>query len=243
MLNKDELRPIAIIDSGIGGITVYKRLSKVLNNEKYIYFADSKNFPYGNLQHDRLLEILSEICTTLIKTYNVKAIILACNTATTNCLNELSQMFDCELFGIEPFSCVKDKKNTLIISTALTAKSCKDKELNIISIPKLAGVIEKHILDTDKLKILIKKQLAKPKIQKHKNIVLGCTHYQLVFSIFRSVYPYINFIDPSLYAVKNIARQLKNKKLVNKKKQKHNIMLLGSGNEKELNKIEQLIRR
>ena len=76
---------IGMFDSGIGGLTVLKELRKLLPNENYIYYADSKNNPYGEKSDEELMKIVTNIVDFLISK-DVKIIVIACNTATTRCI-------------------------------------------------------------------------------------------------------------------------------------------------------------
>ena len=95
-------RKIGVFDSGIGGITVLKEIIKILPNEDYLYYCDSKNNPYGEKSDIELLEITNNIVNFFIKK-DVKIIVVACNTATTRCIKTLRKMYPDILFvGTEP---------------------------------------------------------------------------------------------------------------------------------------------
>ena len=93
---------VGIFDSGIGGLTTYKEIKKLLPNENYIYYADTKNNPYGSKTQDELKQITKNIVNKLI-TKGAKIIVIACNTATTNCIEYLRKEFPNTIFiGTEP---------------------------------------------------------------------------------------------------------------------------------------------
>ena len=75
------MKNIGIFDSGIGGVTVLKEIKKILPNENYIYYSDSKNNPYGDKEKEKIIEICDNILTKLLKE-DCKAIVIACNTAS-----------------------------------------------------------------------------------------------------------------------------------------------------------------
>lgn len=81
-------KPICFFDSGIGGATILKEVIKTLPNENYVYYADSKNNPYGNKTKEELFDIVSNAVDNLIK-YDPKLIVCACNTATAMVLNDI----------------------------------------------------------------------------------------------------------------------------------------------------------
>ena len=81
MENKSTL-PIAVIDSGVGGISVLRELVSLMPNENYIYFGDSKNAPYGTRAKEEVLDITRKNLE-LLRTIGIKALVIACNTATS----------------------------------------------------------------------------------------------------------------------------------------------------------------
>ena len=85
-------KKIGMFDSGIGGLTILKELKKLLPNEDYIYYADSKNNPYGEKSDTELMKIVTNIVDYLISR-DVKIIVIACNTATTRCIKRLRMMY------------------------------------------------------------------------------------------------------------------------------------------------------
>lgn len=109
-------KPICFFDSGIGGSTILKEVIKKLPNENYVYYADSKNNPYGNKTKKELFDIVCCAVDNLIK-YNPKLIVCACNTATEVVLNDIRKKYkDITFVGTEPavkvvYDHYKDKKN------------------------------------------------------------------------------------------------------------------------------------
>ena len=86
-------RPIGIFDSGIGGVTVLKEIIKLLPNENYIYYSDSKNNPYGDKQDKEILKICDNIVEKLISR-NCKTIVIACNTASAKAASFLREKYN-----------------------------------------------------------------------------------------------------------------------------------------------------
>jgi glutamate racemase len=94
-------RPIGVFDSGIGGLTVLKKLSERLPNEDFIYYADSINAPYGPKSAEAIIEHSDKIIRFLLKK-NCKLIVIACNTATAAAVYEMRQRFNIPVVGLEP---------------------------------------------------------------------------------------------------------------------------------------------
>lgn len=206
-------KPICFFDSGIGGSTILKEVVKLLPKENYVYYADSKNNPYGNKTKEELFNIVSNAVDSLLK-YNPKLIVCACNTATEVVLNDIRKKYPNVTFvGTEPaIKVVYDKyqdKKTLVITTKGTGESERFKALfnnyktpdcTLIEAPLLAGLIENHIDTYPYLKELLKD---------YKDIdvvVLGCTHFPLAKEKIKKVLGNVTFVDGSV----GIANRVKN---------------------------------
>ncbi len=92
-------RPIGIFDSGVGGLTVLSEIEKVLPNEDYIYLGDTLNFPYGSKRKDEVIELSRRNVEFLISK-NVKAIVIACGTATSQALSTLNKEYRIPIIGV-----------------------------------------------------------------------------------------------------------------------------------------------
>ena len=208
---------IGVFDSGIGGSTVLKEIIKYLPNQKYIYYSDSINNPYGNKSEKELYNIVKKIVLFLISK-GCKAIVIACNTASAICVEKLREEFKEIVFiAIEPaYKMVYDYNpsgKTLVIATKGTIESKKflalyDKYNNHKTIlkpcPGLAELIEKN--DKEKINKYILDNLAQYK--GIDNIVLGCTHYPLIKDNIKKVLGSINFYDGSKGVSLELKRQL-----------------------------------
>ena len=92
-------RPIGVFDSGVGGMTVLAEIRKCLPNEDLIYLGDTKNFPYGDKSEETIVK-LSKKCVDFLIKKNVKLIIIACGTATSQALEELKKTYKIPIIGI-----------------------------------------------------------------------------------------------------------------------------------------------
>ena len=92
-------RPIGIFDSGIGGLTVLKKLEEALPNEQFIYLGDTLNFPYGEKSKGEIINY-SKTNIEYLLSQKVKMIIIACGTATSQALEEMKSIFDIPIIGI-----------------------------------------------------------------------------------------------------------------------------------------------
>lgn len=191
-------RPIGIFDSGVGGLTVYKEIKKVMPNENYIYVGDTQRFPYGNKSKESIIEISKAIVDYLISR-NVKLVVIACGTATSQALQELQRIYRIPIIGIiEPTIKNKIDSNTKkigIIATRGTIKSKaweekileKNSNVEIISksTPMLAPMAEEGWTTNIVAKYTIKEYMREFEGKKIEKLILGCTHYPLFIKFIR----------------------------------------------------------
>ena len=150
-------QPIGIFDSGIGGLTVLEKIIEKMPNERYIYYADKKNAPYGTKHKEKVKEYIEEIIKFFISK-DVKAIVIACNTATSIAIKDLRKKYTIPIIGIEP--AVKpaienrENKKVLVMATPTTIKEEKLNNLleklnakeygDLIAMPKLVEFAENN---------------------------------------------------------------------------------------------------
>lgn len=231
-------RKIGVFDSGIGGITVLKEIIKILPNEDYLYYCDSKNNPYGEKSDIELLEITNNIVNFFIKK-DVKIIVVACNTATTRCIKTLRKMYPNILFvGTEPaikLACSNNYKNILVMATPSTMTSKRTNELinlykkdnqNIMLLvcEGLANKIETN--DKNGMNILLDKLLFNYKNKNIDCIVLGCTHYPYIKKDIKKRITNCEIIDGSKGVAKQVKKLLTSNNLLNKENKKGKIEII-----------------
>ncbi len=188
VLSLDKKSRIGIFDSGLGGLSVLHTLSQLLPNESFIYIGDSKNAPYGTKTKEEVFELSKVICDQLIEN-DVKAIVIACNTATSAAVNQLRDIYRIPIIGMEPAIKPALKQaigQVVVIATEMTLKEEKFLKLvdsledgyRIVKLPAPEWVdcVENHMYDVDYTKTCVDSFL-----QQHmpmvENIVLGCTHF------------------------------------------------------------------
>ena len=222
------MKNIGIFDSGIGGVTVLKEIKKILPNENYIYYSDSKNNPYGDKEKEKIIEICDNILTKLLKE-DCKAIVIACNTASAISSDYLRKKYkEIPIIAIEPaYKMVYDysyEKPTLIMATKGTIESEKfnlllkkynNNKTYLLPCIGLADKIEKG--NREEIKEILKLELEQYK-GKVKNVVLGCTHYPLVKKEIKEILgDDIEFFDGSPRHAIHLKEVLKEKNLINEK--------------------------
>ncbi len=201
---------IAVMDSGIGGISVLSKLVKIFPNEHFIYFGDNDNAPYGNLSNHNLLKLVIRNLD-FIKQYKVKAIVLACNTLSVNLYFEIKEYSGLPVFCVIPPVewCQINAGKTLLLATEKTAKKYSNSTIfDSVGLKDLAWLIEKNIFNIDTfdfkkycsnvLKINVKKGY-------YRNVILGCTHYNFLKKQIS-----IHFRPQNIYdGTENLIKQLK----------------------------------
>lgn len=223
-------KKIGIFDSGIGGTTILEELRKLLPNEDYIYYADSKNNPYGEKNTEELNKIVCDVVNFLISK-NVKIIVIACNTATTKCIKMLREKYKDMIFvGTEPaikVACDMNYKNTLVMATPGTIASERTHEIvdlnkkenqkiELLACDGLANAIECH--DNVRITKVLNELLIPYKKENIDSIVLGCTHYPLVKDEIQNYFPNAKLIDGNYGVSKQVKYQLETHNLLNDSK-------------------------
>jgi len=204
---------IGIFDSGIGGFTILKSLLKTRKNVDVFYLADTKRIPYGNKNFQEIRLIAKEICN-FFEDKNLDALLIACNTTNACALDILENDLEIPCFDlINSVSEIINKQIIGILATQTTVRSSyyknvlnsKKENLKIFQneCPEFVSEIEKEKLDfikLDKLSDLYLKPLLNKNIEE---LILGCSHYPLIYDFLRKkVNSNIKIIDPSEALVK-----------------------------------------
>lgn len=185
---------IAVFDSGVGGISVLRQLRKLMPGENYVYYGDSANAPYGSRTTEEVRALTLAAAEKLTTEYPVKALVVACNTATAAAIKDLREKYrDLIVIGIEP--AVKLAADHFpggrlgVMATEVTLREEKfdhlmhrfDRACTITKIPApgLVQLIEAGKADTPETDALLQKLLG-PYVGKLDALVLGCTHYPFV---------------------------------------------------------------
>ncbi|MGJ0848412.1 glutamate racemase [Tissierella praeacuta] len=215
---------IGFFDSGIGGITVLYDTLKILPNEDYIYYADTLNVPYGQKTKEEVKKYIFNAIEFIID-QGVKAIVIACNTATSVAIEELRAKYNIPIIGMEPAvkPAVEKNKNVdkrvLVTATALTLKEEKlqnlitkldnDHIVDLLPLPGLVEFAERFEFNEEVVMAYLEEELLKYDLNKYETIVLGCTHFSFYKDVFRKILPIdTDIIDGNLGTVKNLKRIL-----------------------------------
>lgn len=222
-------RPIGVFDSGVGGLTVVSQIFNHLNNEKIIYMGDTARLPYGSKSKETVTKYSLQICRFLL-TKGVKAIIVACNTASSNSLEYLQKEFDIPIFGmVEPgvTSALHESKGDRIgiIATERTVRSKAYENLiqkkspeTIVyskSCPLFVSLVEEGFFDNEIAELTVKHYLDEFINKNIDSLVLGCTHYPLLKNCIQKVMGKIKIIDPAETMAKELKHYLHQHDLLN----------------------------
>jgi glutamate racemase len=202
-------RPIGIFDAGVGGLSVLLEIKELLPNESIIFIADQAYVPYGDKTKDQLLGRVSKIIE-FFQNADVKAVVMACNTATVHTLEEMRKKFSLPIVGTVPvvktLATISKTRVAAVLSTPATNKSAyldslinkfaPDMEIVKVGMPNLAGLVETGEIDTHAVKDVLQKELP-PLLEKNVDaIALGCTHYPFLRKQIRAVVgPDIKIVD------------------------------------------------
>ena len=192
--------PIAVFDSGLGGISVLRALVQRLPGEDFLYFGDSANAPYGVRPAEEVRRLTQDVIARLYDR-GIKAAVIACNTATSAAIGQLRAAFpDIPVIGIEPAlkPAVAHHRRVLVLATPLTLREEKFAalmhqcagcaEITPLPCPELVEFVERGELDSPALTAYLARQLG-PYAGRVDAAVLGCTHFVFYRDYFRELLP------------------------------------------------------
>lgn len=222
--------PIGVFDSGVGGLTVLEELKKMMPNEDYIYVADQGNCPYGTKSDEEIKKCVINVVKFLCE-QNVKAIVIACNTAS-NFINDIKKEITIPIFSVIEVTAdcaIKTTKNKRVgvIATNTTIKKGKYKEIleknkiTSFNIPcsNFVEIVEENRIDSPSTQQIIDEKLIELKNEDIDTLIYGCTHFSLLEKPIKKVLGNINYISSGLpmgielsrYLTENNMLTIKNK--------------------------------
>jgi len=191
-LLKDSNRAIGLLDSGVGGLTVAREIFRLLPEEDIIYYGDTLHLPYGPKDLNLVREYAEKIIDYLISEKNVKAVVIACNTATSAALDYVQGKFEIPIFGMIKSAAAKavkisDKQKIAVIGTKGTVNSSAyqnailninhEAELYAEACPKFVDLVEEGKFDGAEVELTAREYLS-PLIEAEvDSLILGCTHF------------------------------------------------------------------
>ena len=222
--------PIAVFDSGVGGISVLKELTALLPNENFRYFGDSANAPYGTKTTEQVLELTKKHIERMIDE-GAKAAVIACNTATSAAASELRRLYpDTPIIGIEPAlktaALLGNHPKVLVMATPMTLRLEKFNRLlekyqnhgdiHLLPCNGLVERIESGDLFGADMEAFLTELLAEYIENPVDSVVLGCTHYPFVRPLIQKLLgENVKIVDGSLGTAKELKRRLEAADLLN----------------------------
>lgn len=248
-------RPIGVLDSGLGGISVLRELVKLMPGEDFIYYGDSANAPYGTRTPEEVIDLTKKDVEFLLER-GAKAIVVACNTATSVAIKELRAAYEevLPVIGIEPAlkPAVKAKEHSkvVVMATPMTLSQTKfnsmmhiyEDDANIIKMPcpGLVEYIESGVLEGPVLDAYLEKQFAPYDKAEIDAVVLGCTHYPLIREVIQKHLPGVFVYDGGFGTAKQTKRRLAERGLLSDRESGGKVEIFNSRNTE---KILELSRR
>jgi hypothetical protein len=241
-------RAIGLLDSGVGGLTVAREIFKLMPEENIIYYGDTLHLPYGPKDLNLVREYVEEIISYLIKEKKVKAVVIACNTATSAAFDYVKQKFEVPIFGMIKSTAVRAvklsrNKKIAIIGTEGTVKSNAyqnvileiDSEVKLFAkaCPKFVNLVEEGKFDGvevektahDYLDFLIEAEV--------DSLILGCTHFPYLTPILSKIMgDKLRLINPAHEMALEVRENLSNLALLKKNNLKSSNKFIVSDKEK-----------
>lgn len=217
-------RPIGVMDSGVGGLTVLKQIVKLLPNESYIFIGDQANLPYGQKSSETVRKLTKRIADYMI-TQDIKMFVMACNTATAAAFDYLSEILSVPVIGvIEPGcrSAVQATHNGQIgvIATNGTVKSgdyeriikklAPNSHVYSLGCPEFVTMVEQGLAGTPETQLVVNQRLAYFADKPIDTLVMGCTHFPVLRKEITNVLgTKMSLVDPGIAAGQDVYDYLK----------------------------------
>lgn len=222
---------MAFFDSGVGGLTVFEKVKKILPDENTLYFGDTKNMPYGEKTEEQLIEYADKIFK-FFETQNAKAVIMACNTTSAITYEKLKDNYNFKVYPIIQSVCStiakqNDIKKLGVIATPATinshayskeiAKYNSNMKVFELAAPNWVRIVEEHRINQPQSILQVQEILEVIEGFAPDKIVLACTHYPYLISVLKKFMSEDKFIDPAVYFAENIKNDLAEKNMLSDK--------------------------
>jgi glutamate racemase len=221
---KMDNRPIGFMDSGVGGLTVVKVAKELLPNEEIIFIGDEARMPYGPRPTAEVVEYSQQMAAFLMQK-KIKALVIACNTATNAALDVLKRTLPIPVLGVilpGATAAARQTKNqrvgVIATSGTITSKAYPTTLTEVapeikafpLACQDFVAIAERNEMDTPQTMATVQKQLAPLKAEQIDTLILGCTHFPLLAkSIQAAVGDQVQLVDPGVETVSQLAQLLK----------------------------------
>ncbi len=215
---------IGVFDSGLGGLTVVRRILQERPEENIIFFGDSLNMPYGEKTREELITLALHN-TEILERFDLKALVIACNTADSAAGDAVREAAGEPVYGVISAACTEAVRQTEngrigVIATRATIRSRvypvtlrrlrKGVQVYTRSCPELVPLIEAGHLGKDdpEIRKVLKKYLPYLIRRDIDTLILGCTHYPLIADQIRALYPRLRLVSSSDVAAEAVLREI-----------------------------------
>ena len=228
-------KTIGVFDSGVGGLTVAREIMRQLPHENIVYFGDTARVPYGSKSPNTVLRFSRQI-VNFLRTKDVKAIVVACNTASALALPTIQEEIDIPIIGVieagAKTACeVTRTKHIGVIGTEGTIKSrvytqCLtklDSDITVVgkSCPLFVPLVEEGLVEDRVTDDIASRYLGELKDYNIDTLILGCTHYPLIRNtIARIMGDQVKLVNPAYETTKSLKELLARKGLLMKEEKK-----------------------
>ena len=252
-MNKKEA-PIGVFDSGVGGISVLRQLVRALPAEDFLYFGDSANAPYGTKTKEEVCRLTTEHVKALMKR-GVKAVVIACNTATSAAASSLREKYeDFIIVGIEPAvkpAALSSKHSrVLALATPMTVKEAKfhelvgkydhEAEIYPLAAPEIVTLVENGKAKRKEMDAYLESLFAPYKEKNINAVVLGCTHFPFAREAIANYWgDEVQIFDGAVGTAKELKRRLMQKGLLREETRQGVVFIENSGGKEK----EELARK
>ena len=230
-------RPIGVFDSGLGGLTAFRKLAEILPGENIIYLGDTGRVPYGSRSKETIIKYAMQDAAFLAG-FDIKAMMIACNTVSATAMPELTRYCEMPVYGVveEPVkTALRLTKNGVIgvLGTEATIRSgayetalkseCPDVEVFSAACPLFVPLVENGRTDIgDIVPVTVAEEYLKPlKDKRVDTLILGCTHYPLLAEIVEAEMGQgVSLVDSGAEAAIRVAQDLRERGLLSASREK-----------------------
>lgn len=223
-------RPIGVFDSGVGGLTVLKELIRRLPNERYVYFGDMARAPYGTKSRETVTRFSRQI-VRFLRTRDVKAIVVACNTASAVALDDIEKEFDLPVIGVVKPGAKSAADTTQtghigLIGTEATISSgiyenyLQDYRPDIRLVgkacPLFVSLVEEGCIEDPVTTEIARRYMAAFRDTDIDTLIMGCTHFPMIEdTIQRAAGEHVRLVNPAYETAKGLQELLTEHDLLN----------------------------
>ncbi len=234
---------IGVFDSGVGGVSVLRDMARLLPRERFVYYGDNRNAPYGVRSEEEIRSLAMNVADVLMG-YDIKALVVACNTATSAAIVQLREKLSIPVVGMEP--ALKPASElwcggqVLVLATPATLRQNKFQQLYELYgqkaiIQPCAGLMEfaeREMLEGEEIDAYLNECFAPYRGVQLDAVVLGCTHYVFLKKAIAKALPGVPLVDGNSGTARRLEFLLKERNLL-REEGEGEIAFMTSGNEAE----------